>query len=247
MATNERPRDMVPADEVQAIIARGVAEQVALQVEAIQARIEERIKAAMEASGAAVAAPGADKTWMAELAMQFASLADQGSGKIRIAPEEMTKRSKARDRMADLIADAIANSNEPAYRLRSMVYLGDRKIPPIWIDREHRQQPTEIGWYGVPNEAMEPANDAARAIYAAFGESIGATTQRATGPMRITAGGLTILKGAQFADPATDQAPVAAPMARNHLEPTIRGRGAPPSRISTHVLGTIMPPAMQQA
>jgi hypothetical protein len=147
--------------------------------------------------------------------------------------------------MDALIEDAVRDRTEPTYKLRHMTFLGNARQNPIWIDERHRQQPTEIGWYGVPNEAMEPTNPVAEAIYTAFAESIGAIAKRDMGPMRVTANGLTVIKGAPISDETAHVAPPDG--SRGSLVPTIRGRGAPGPTVQTNILGTLMPPARQVA
>ena len=226
----QNSREAIPVDEVEAVLAKRVAEEVAKQVALI--------KESLATAGATGDAP-----WMQALALQIATLADQGTGRKRISPEEMTKREKARERMTQLIIDARVAKKIPTYKLRSTVYLGERKIQPIWIDHEHHQQPTEIGWYDVPNEAMEPLNDEAKGIYTAFAESIGAVKPRAVGKIKVSAGGLTIMQGPQFVE-----SPQATPgeLPPEQVAPIIRGRGAPLPLMETHILGTLMPPARQQ-
>jgi hypothetical protein len=232
MATKE---DMVPAAEVEAIVAKRVAE--------VESRLAEMI---MNMAKGAADKPGPSMLSPDALAMSLAQLVDQGTGRKRVAPEVLQKRDEARVRMFDLIAEANEKRTEPAYRLRHMTFLGNSRQNPIWIDERHRQQSTEIGWYGVPNEAMEPLNAVAEAIYAAFAESIGAIAKRDMGPMRVTASGLAIIKGPPTNDEAVH---VMAPDAggRGSLAPTIRGRGAPGPTVESHILGSIMPPARQVA
>lgn len=210
--------------------------------------VAERVRAAEERLAAVIAGLGGvakpDAISMDALAMAIATLTDQGTGRKRIAPEEMTKRDKARERMTDLIEKANRDQSEPAYKLRHIVYLGERRVNPAWIDERHRQQATEIGWYGVPNEAMEPMNDVAKAIYAAFEESIGAVGKRDLGAVSVTASGLAIIKGAAQIPEAEHTGQTSG---RGNMAPTIRGRGAPAPAVETNILGTIMPPARQVA
>lgn len=219
------PKDMIPADEVQALVDAAVA--------ASEKRLAELI-----ASGMQDANPSApDNAWAEKLAMAFASLSDQGTGRKRVAPEQLAKQTRARERMEELISDAQARGVEPIYTLRQMVFLGEARIQPLWVDSERKSHATEIGWYDIPNQAMEPVNDEAREIYAAFIESIGAIEKPKRAPLRLTAGGLTVRKGGMPAQGGRD---VSAPRS-----PTIRGRGAPTQGVETRILGTLAAPARQ--
>lgn len=239
----EKPRDMVPADEVEAIIAARVKAAVHDSVSEIREMVAEQL------AGQRSSSDGADGSWMQALAMQIANLTDQGTGRKRIAPEEMRKRELARDRMMDLIAGAQARGDEPLYRLRSIVYLGEQKVMPSWIDRDHRQQPTEIGWLGVPNLAMDPVDSVACDIYAAFSEWIGGVEKPPAEMDRLSPSGLVLIRrGPTTERQQTEAQHTGAETAgRGSLTPTIRGRGAPSNVVERHILGTVMPPARENA
>ncbi len=165
----------MPVSEIDRLIAERVAEHLA--------------------KSTAGASPADAAPWMEQLAMQFAILADQGTGRKRVAPEVMVQRARAHEDMEALIEAAKAAGEEPVYRLVSFVHLGEVKISPIWVDRDRNQQSTEIGWDGIPNEAMIPVNEPAKAIHEAFLTSIGAEKPREMGKIKVTAGGLNIIKG----------------------------------------------------
>lgn len=136
------------------------------------------------------------------LALAIATLSDQGTGsRRRVAPEVLKARDEARKRMVDLIIAARAAGRVPSYRLTNKVLLDEQLIDPVWIDKNHTAQPTEIDWPGVPNEAMVPLNDVAKEIHAAFIESIGSIAkehQVMHDPLKITKGGL-VVRGAPSA------------------------------------------------
>jgi hypothetical protein len=232
-------RDLIPANEVDALVAQRVAEAVA--------GVEKRLAALIDATASGVGrAP--DAMSMEGLAMAIAALTDQGTGRHkRIDPKEVVRREEARERMVTLIEKAIAEKTAPSYRLRHMVYFGEMKVNPVWIDRDHRQQATEIDWYGVPNEALEPINDVAIAIYAEFAVWIAAAGKRDLGEMRVTANGLAIIKGPPQIVRTDEAQHVGRGGVEGPLTPVIRGRTAPGPMAETHILGTVMPPARQTA
>lgn len=138
----------------------------------------------------------ADAGWMQALAMELATLTDQGIGAgARIAPDVVRKRDQARKRMTELIAKARAEGRIPSYKLIHKTHLDFELVNPMWVGADHVARPTEIDWQGVPNEAMIPLNDTAKEIYAAFAESIGnATADNESGsvPLKTTRGGLVV-------------------------------------------------------
>lgn len=134
------------------------------------ANILEQLKVAQKGESR----PG-DSTWAEGLAMAIAQLSHQGVGKAKpVDPAIIKQRDESRARMATLIIDARARGEIPIYALRNKVYLDERLIDPVVIDsKTHEQVPTQIGWPGVPNEAMVPVNDSAKEIHQAFSSSIG--------------------------------------------------------------------------
>ncbi|HXT79047.1 MAG TPA: hypothetical protein VN702_05745 [Acetobacteraceae bacterium] len=232
-------RDVIPANEVEALVAQRVADAVA--------GVEKRLAVLIEGSVPGVRS-SPDTMSMEGLAMAIAALTDQGTGRHkRIDPKELVRREEAHERMVALIERASALKTPPSYRLRHMVYFGEMKVNPVWIDRDHRQQATEIDWYGVPNEALEPINDVARAIYAEFATWIAAAAKRDLGQMRVTANGLAIIKGPPQIVRPDEAQHVGRGGVEGPLTPVIRGRTAPGPMAETHILGTVMPPARQTA
>lgn len=138
--------------------------------------------AAKEAVAAALAAARAgtgsapvtgDAAFAESLALAIAGLVDQESGRTHIAPDVLRKRAEARARMERLLVAARASGSVPSYEVTSVIQLDDQLIKPSWIGNDHVARPTEVDWFGVPNEALRPINDVARGIYEAFRESIG--------------------------------------------------------------------------
>lgn len=169
---------------------------VAAEAERAVAKFKDEIVASLAAArGAAGTAPATtDGDWMQALAMSIAALTDQGVGqRKRVSPEIIKAREVARKEMVDLILKARAERKVASYRLSGKVHLDEQCIDPIWIDRMHTAQPTEIDWPGVPNECMMPLNETAKAIFEAFTRSIGGIEAHvAADPLKVTKGGLVV-------------------------------------------------------
>jgi hypothetical protein len=144
---------------------------VADSVTSALAELMPQLSAARQSAG--TASESGDRSLMQELAMAISQLTDQGSGRSRVAPEIIQQRADARKRMTDLIIEAYAEGKVATYQLRNKIHVDDRIIEPFWIRSDHTSQPTEIDYPGIPNEAMVPMNDTAKAIFGAFKDSIG--------------------------------------------------------------------------
>ena len=126
--------------------------------------------------------------------MAIAGVTDQEIGRRRLAPEEVKKRASAFDKLIVLLEQTQKAGVQPTYYLRKAVYFGEHMISPIWVDRATKQaMPTEIGWWDIPNQFMEPINEEAKAISALFHEWIGDAPKREK--LRVTAGGLVVPLG----------------------------------------------------
>jgi len=200
-----------------------------------------------------------EQTWAEGLAMAIAQLTDQGTGRKRVAPEIVKAREEARKEMTRLIIEAktfhdkaraegkeeIARSYLPLYQLRNKVYLEEILIEPVYIDMATKApRPTEIGWPGVPSEAMIPVNDVAKGIHEAFSNSIGSTEwQKKPDTFGITAGGLVVKNGAV-------QPKRGLPSENGNIDPsglTIHrgGRTGDKNFKEIPILGTVAQPARQ--
>lgn len=187
----------------EAALAEKIATAVATGIESaratIRAEIEEdvarQLMAARELAGgvAPAADPGihdmtkartaeGDKGLVTSLALAIANLSSQGTGKQElIDPEILETRAQARKRMVDLLVKARAEENIPTYRVigEKGCFFNETKIQPQWFDPVTKaMKDTEIYWDEVPNESLEPTNDIATEVFAAFMESIGETTEK---------------------------------------------------------------------
>lgn len=237
----EKPREMIPADEVERIMA----ERIAAAVEAANAASEARITAQLDAFKQSLASSGpssgGDTTWMKGLAEAFADVTDRQQGRPRVSPEEQSRRNTAHERMVALIDKTVERGVQPTYTTTNVVYLGEQIIRPIYIDRSTKlPAPMEIGWWAIPNEFMQPTNEQAREIHALFLESIGGAKKHAR--LRVTAGGLTVRSGGMNPEGGRDSAPR---VGRDTHVATIKGRGNESHAIETRILGTLHPAARQ--
>lgn len=228
----EKTRETIPVDEVDRYIAERVEAAVTSRMQGIQAAL---------AAAPPVAGAAETTSWMEGLALAIANVTDQDVGRKRVAPEVLAKRVRAREAMEELIKQTIASGDQPTYTLRKECYLGERMIPAFWVDRQRIAHPTEIGWWGIPNQFFEPVNEPAKAIFALFLESIGDGRKGNPG-VRITAGGLVVRSGGMPVEGGRDSAPR---VGRDLHDPVIKGRASEGSYVETRVLGTLLPPARQ--
>ncbi len=129
----------------------------------------------------APAASGGDmKAFAEQFAIAMSTMTNQGSGqRAPLAPAEVARRSQATDLMNSLISKAreMAAMGDraaiPLYELRGKVFFGNFVTPPEWLDASKKLNNTTVHWPHVPNEIMVPMNATARAIHAAFLESVG--------------------------------------------------------------------------
>lgn len=249
MPKQEAPDGFIRADEVDAMVAQRIAAEVARQTEDITATILAKL-----AEANASAPGGTVNATMAALSMSIAQLTDQGTGKKRIAPEVIVAREKAHDRMVVLINETSARGGKPLYQLRGKVLLDEVLVDPQYIDQFHRAQPQQIIWPGIPNEAMDPLNEDAKAIYAEYREWIGGGSPRDLGVAKVTARGLVVMQRgpAVFKDemgealgPEAQHVGVPGSSGTGGLQ--IPGRGQAGHYVEKRVLGTVAEPARQQA
>lgn len=120
-----------------------------------------------------VAKDGESMDFARGLAMAIAQIANQGTGKDVVDPAIIERRLVARQKMVALIVSARENGIRPEYGLTATVQLQDQLIVPVWVDAQRVTHQTCIKWDGVPNEAMEPKDETASAIFIAFCESVG--------------------------------------------------------------------------
>ena len=258
------PNETKPLEQTQEF-----KDAVAAAVRAALPQIRQQLESEFKPSATA----GDPMAVMQMLAMEISQLTDQGSGRKRVAPEIIKARAIAHDKMVTLINEAAGKRETlaadyahvadgaaraaleerisafmPRYRLRNKVHLDEQLVDPGWVDRSHVLQQTEIGWPGVPNEAMIPINEVARQIFAAFVDSIGSVDKQhqvRQQPLKATARGL-IVKGAPSAvQHQTALDPVLADIKGEGLSIKHKQEPGGARMKEIQVLGTIAKPAQQ--
>lgn len=275
MAEQQRTATVTESPEFKAAVQAAVAQAVATSVKDEVAKIIGTLKQ----EGTEVST--SDKRFAETLAMAFAQLNEQGNGRKYVDPVVLRERAEARERMKQLLVAARRNHqvaiNElvnrhgrqltqpelaklsvehvPSYRVVAKTLLDNQVVEPMWVDKNHTAQPTEIDWPGVPNDAMQPLNDVAKEIHAAFMASIGSRPQSVLGAVPdgtldldygVTAGGLVVKAGAiprQNRRPSEGRLLSEADgegLALHH-------KGEPGRFVEKRILGTIAEPARQTA
>lgn len=220
--------------------------------DAVSAGVKEATAAILQTLAAAQggqAKPG-EANWVEGLAMAIAQLSHQGTGKARpVDPAVIKARDEARKLMTELLVKARVDGAVPQYELRNKIYFAETLVDPIWIDPATKEQrATVIDWPGVPNEAMIPVNDVAKAIHAAFSDSIGVVQIDQSKHLRpevfgVTAGGLVIHGAGHSIRPMQvgNQRPGGPQSVDEGF--AVHGRGGPGKQKTINVLGTVASPA----
>jgi hypothetical protein len=190
-----------------------------------------------ERSGAGVAPSG---DWARQLAMAIGEVSDQGN-RNRVEPAELQRREDARVQLFEKLNEMHERGVDLEYQLKRKVVLDEQLIEPMWVHPvSKKQMHTTLCWPGVPNEAMEPMNDAAREVFALFVTSVGGI-QKKNERQRVTPRGVVIVEGQA---PTQREAPQVG-TGGGTLGVKITGRGQPGEVIQTNILGTIAAPARQ--
>jgi hypothetical protein len=230
---------------------------LAAAVAGVTAQIREELVASLKETGSTPAADDQTRQLFSQMALAIAEISDQGTNRKRVAPEILAQRAAAHERMIKLIIEAKENGEKPEYKLIAKTYLNERLIEPYRVDNLSKQaRAVECYWSGIPNEAMRPLNEVARRIYAEYKLSIGSVEQgkRADNrPVWVTAGGL-VIKGdapgqrrqvASLEEPVTN--PTAPKPAIEYADNFVEKNPFDPTAEFINVLGTIHPPARQNA
>lgn len=226
-------------------------------LQAVQAAAQPMVTAALEQFAAKLAEargvdPGAlptgDLSFMRNLALTFAEIADQGSNRKRVAPEILAKRAESREEMVRLILKAHVDKRPAEYRVIAKTYLEEILIEPYRTDAGTKKVlPTEIVFGGIPNECMVPLNDTAREIHNAFMGAIGGVTGATKGAdlreVSVTPGGLVIKGLGQAARRQVSNLEDSG--AGSPFDTGLQIRSNDPRATSVRVLGTVQPPAQQ--
>lgn len=235
-------------------------EAVGAAVEAALAPLMAKLTAARTDAG--THEDNSDRSFMRLLAMEIANLSDQGTNRKRVSPEEMARREEAKDRMLDLIVKARASGAKPVYRVMTEIYFGERKILPYRTDSQTKQAvPQLIDWSGIPNTALMPMDDTAKAIYAEFlvwsdgapkvDHQSGKGVHAIDSNMWVTLGGLVVRGGSgqrrmvgNMGDPIAPEESQGSVAPQFEDEVSILGPNDPRAK-EVRVLGTVAAPARQ--
>lgn len=222
--------------EFKLAIAAATAEATRQAMDQVRAEL-----AAAIASKAPTGDSGSATGLMGQLALAIAEISDQGTSRKRVAPEILAARAEAHKRAVELIVKTRTQGLKPEYALVSKVYLNERFIEPFRVNPATKQPVRqEIIWSGMPNHAMRPINDIAKAIYQEWSASVGTSEALPTEdnrPVWVTAGGL-VVKG----DAPAKRFVAADPGMADDLG--IKGQDDPTAPF-IQVLGTVAPPAKQ--
>lgn len=224
-------------------------------VAAAAAEAARGVLAELTAARPQIAAASSDDvgTIMQRLAMNIAELTDQGVGMQRIPAEIIQARAKAHARMVKIIAAAERDGKVATYRLVGKCVLpvdgsGETLVDPLQRGADNKVSATKIRWAGVPNLAMEPINEIAAEIMAAFRESIGNQVPAEVGVetnLGLTDQGHVVMGGGiqQRKDRSADRPRLGSLIIDDDGVAIPNGGG--PAYVDVHVLGSIAAPARQ--
>lgn len=229
-AQTSAPAGFVPVADVEALITA----QVAKAVEAMAGMLQP----------AAPAAGAGD--FARQLALAIAEMSDKDAGRVRISPDEQMRRDQAAADLDALLKKFAKDGTNPKYKLSRKVQLesataGPFLIEPMWVDPISKQHmATEIFYPDIPNDAMQPANEAAEQVFALFRVAVGGI-KTSKDRMRVTPKGVVIVEGqAPGQKPQVYAAPDGGPRGGGVQ---ITGRERVGEVKHTNILGTIAPAA----
>ena len=199
---------------------------------------------------------GDDMGWARKLALALAEISDQGTDRKRVAPELLEQRRIAAEKLKVVLAEVRANGEQPLYQLKNKIQVklrgkGEAIIEPLWLGNDKIHYPTEISSPDVPNLAMIPINEPAKRIYALFLESIGsveALELKEPEGLAMTPGGVVVRGNAAQQVARHLGSEWIGHDKPNDAEQFAEVRRNQPSQTrDVRVLGTIAPPARQNA
>ncbi|TXH11928.1 MAG: hypothetical protein E6R03_13910 [Hyphomicrobiaceae bacterium] len=176
-----RPRnDPTKTPEFQAAVAAAAAAMEADIVARITANL-----AALRSADAAPAAASTDSNMIAELTKSIMAMVNVNKPEQPLSPEEVQRRADGRARLIELLVpvqttdyDAPDAPEAPFYRVVAKTFLTDFVVEPFEVNAATKaMEPKTIHWTGTPNECLEPINDSAKAIFSAYLQSIGGSSE----------------------------------------------------------------------
>lgn len=201
-----RPRkDITKTPEFKQAVADGIASAEA----SIVAKITEQF-AAMRGTPAGEAPSATDQSDIQKLTASIMAMVNVNKAEKPLTPEEVADRADGRSKLIELLVPVQAanyddpSSEAPKYRVTGKTFLTDHVVEPYEVDPASKSMvPKTIEWTGIPNADLEPMNDLAKRIYAAYQQSIGGGSAREfdnsisdympdTRPMGVTPGGIVV-------------------------------------------------------
>lgn len=165
---------------------------------------EQKIASLLAGNAAAAPADGSSTadvlgTVLEKLSINLQAINSQGARGKPLSPAEITKREAAQGLLVDLLAESRARPQVewPKYKLIAKTYISERMIEPFYKrDSKGPAIATEIAYTGVPNDAMVPIDDSAKAIFNAWRKTTGGRTVLVptadNRPLHVTAAGLVV-------------------------------------------------------
>lgn len=179
-----------------------------------------------------------DKSFADALAMSIADIANQGIGKPAPVPPETLERWRTAHReVVALLAEAHVSGEDAHYRVTQTMFLNETRVEPQWNNpKTHAMEDMIIRWNDIPNEWMEPHNELAVKIHAAYMTSIGiTTTKRVDVETPWVRSEKRLFLGMSPEDRERQN--------RGGMDPRLNvGRG--PGHATKHILGTVASPAV---
>lgn len=248
-----RPRkDVTKTPEFQAAVASAVQ---AAESD-IVARITAQLAKVRGTGAPAQSAPSGDQNLIAELTKSIMAMVNINQPEKPLSPEEVQSRADGQARLIALLVpvqatdyDAPDAPEAPFYRVIAKTFLTDFVVEPFEVDGNTKAMvPKTIHWTGIPNECLEPINDAAREIHTAYMKSIGGPTEFGgeadTRPVGVTPGGI-VVKGLNPSAWRNGEARPVGGISRGSTTDVMGIRGQNDPRASKiNVLGTVAAPAV---
>lgn len=181
MARKSNAQKEAEAQSLKDMIAASVASGMESTREEIRKEVLGELQKAREAAGLPanvdIDQGAKDKSFADALAMSIAEIANQGVGKpAPIPPETLERWRTAQREVLALLADAHVKGEDAHYRVTKTMFLNETRVEPQWNNpKTHSMEDMLIRWNDIPNEWMEPQNDIAVKIHAAYMTSIGIT------------------------------------------------------------------------
>jgi hypothetical protein len=241
MARKSKAQIEAELEARQAEIDSKVEERVKAMLPSLVASMTTEITAKVMQAGGGSGGMGADmQGFIRNMAVDMAKIADPRNERKTVSPEVAASREEGRQKLMTLLSEAAVavdkGEEAPIYVLINKCFLGGVKFEPQQENATtHRMEDVEINWLRIPNQSMRPVCVRAKAIHAAYLQSIsngiGQLGSPPPGSWVIT--GNKIRRRGMFAD----EPPATGGIRRE--DPAMRQRKTVP------VLGTLAEPVVE--